>query len=406
MLKIERVSKDLGDFVLADVSLEVGSGEYLVIIGPTGSGKTVLLEAVAGISSPDAGRIILDGRDITEEAPRRRRISMVYQDYMLFPHLSVKENIAFGLRSQKASPAEIEEKVAAVSDLLGISHLSGRRPDTLSGGEKQRVAMARAIVMEPKVLLLDEPLSALDGATRERLRRELKRIHRAYGTTIIHVTHNFEEVFSLADRVAVMNGGGIVQVGTPEEVFRRPNSEMIASFVGVENVFKGVASEKGGLIEIEVDGLKIVSATEDLDGDEIEDGRDYKMEGQNGREVFASVRAEDILISKAPLKSSARNSFSGKVEEIANGGMMVKIWVDAGIPFMAMLTRRGCQEMELAEGDHVYLTFKATAVHVFRGAGVGGEESCLGFRDRADVVGAGGGSRPRRPDFLFVIIFY
>jgi molybdopterin-binding protein len=367
MLRIERVSKDLVDFVLRDVSLEVESGEYLVIIGPTGSGKTILMEAVAGISAPDGGRILLEGRDITEEAPRSRRISMVYQDYMLFPHLSVKENIAFGLRSQKASPAEIEKKVADASELLGIGHLHARQPETLSGGEKQRVAIARAIVMEPKVLLLDEPLSALDGVTRERLRRELKRIHQVYGTTIIHVTHNFEEVFSLAERVAVMNGGEIVQVGTPEEIFRRPNCEMIANFVGVENVFKGLASERGGLIEIEVDGLVIVSATGDIDGDggEEEDGRRNKREGQNGREVFASVRAEDILISKAPLKSSARNSFQGRVEEIANGGIMVKVWVDAGIPFMAMLTRRGCQEMDLAEGDHVYLTFKATAVHVF-----------------------------------------
>jgi molybdopterin-binding protein len=365
MLKMERVSKDLGEFVLRDVSLEVGSGEYLVIIGPTGSGKTILMETVAGILAPDGGRIFLDGRDITEEAPRRRKVCMVYQDYMLFPHISVKENIAFGLRSRKATSDEIEEKVNAASELLGISHLHHRQPDTLSGGEKQRVAIARAIVMEPKVLLLDEPLSALDGVTREKLRRELKRIHDVYGTTIIHVTHNFEEVFSLADRVAVMSGGEIVQVGSPEEVFRRPNCEMIANFVGVENVFKGLASEKEGLLEIEVDGLVIVSATGDLDGDGGEDEKSNRREDQNGREVFASVRAEDILISKDPLKSSARNSFQGKVEEIANGGMMVKVWVDVGIPFMAMLTRRGCQEMDLAEGDHVYLTFKATAVHVF-----------------------------------------
>jgi molybdopterin-binding protein len=363
MLRMEGISKDLGDFALKDASLDVEFGEYLVIIGPTGSGKTVLMETVAGITPPDRGRIFLDGRDITEEAPRDRKVCMVYQDYMLFPHLSVKENIAFGLRSQKASPAEIEKKVAGASELLGIGHLHGRRPETLSGGEKQRVAIARAIVMEPKVLLLDEPLSALDGVTRERLRRELKRIHQVYGTTIIHVTHNFEEVFSLADKVAVMNGGEIIQVGTPEEVFRRPNCEMIANFVGVENVFRGVASERQGLLEIEVDGLLIVSATEDIDGDGGEVvGR--KVD-RNGREVFASVRAEDILISKDPLKSSARNSFQGKVEEIANGGMMVKVWVNVGIPFMAMLTRRGCQEMDLSEGDHVYLTFKATAVHVF-----------------------------------------
>ncbi len=351
---------------MRDVSLEVGSGEYLVIIGPTGSGKTILMETVAGIYAPDEGRIFLDGREITREVPRNRKVCMVYQDYMLFPHLSVKENIGFGLKSRKASSADIEKKVAAASELLGISHLHHRRPETLSGGEQQRVAIARAIVMEPAVMLLDEPLSALDGLTRERLRRELKRIHEVYGTTIIHVTHNFEEVFSLADRVAVMNEGEIIQVGSPEEIFRRPNCEMIANFVGVENIFRGVASKRRGLMEIEVDGLKIVSAASgDLDGDGDGNGSDDRWESKKCREVFASVRPEDILISKAPLKSSARNSFQGRVEEIANGGIMVKVWVDVGIPFMVMLTRRGCQEMDLTEGDHVYLTFKATAVHVF-----------------------------------------
>jgi molybdate transport system ATP-binding protein/molybdate/tungstate transport system ATP-binding protein len=366
MLRMEKVSKNLGDFVLRDVSLEVGDGEYLVIIGPTGSGKTILMETVAGIYNPDEGRIFLDGRDITGEAPRNRKVCMVYQDYMLFPHLSVEENIAFGLKSRRVSVGEVEEKVAEVSDLLGISHLHPRRPGTLSGGEKQRVAIARAIVMEPSVMLLDEPLSALDGLTRERLRRELKRIHQVYGTTIIHVTHNFEEVFSLADRVAVMNKGEIVQVGTPEEIFRRPKCEMIASFVGVENIFRGVASKSRGMTEIVVDGLKIVAAAEGGGDGEGNDGeRSDKLNGWDGREVFASVRPEEILISKVPLKSSARNSFSGRVEEIANGGMMVKVWVDVGISFMTMLTRLGYEEMDLKVGDPVYLTFKATAVHVF-----------------------------------------
>jgi len=370
LLRIEKVSANLGDFVLREVSLEVESGEYLVIIGPTGSGKTILMETVAGIRSPNEGRIFLDGREITREVPRNRKVCMVYQDLMLFPHLSVKENIAFGLRVRKAPSDEIEKKVNEVSELLGISHLHHRMPETMSGGEKQRVAMARAMVMEPALLLLDEPLSALDGVTRKKLRRELKRIHQVYDTTIIHVTHNFEEVFSLADRVAVMNGGEIVQVGTPEEIFRRPKCEMIANFVGVENIFRGVASKSRGLLEIEVDGLKIASATSwngNGDGNGGADSRNVVAlrEGQEGREVFASVRSEDILLSKAPLESSARNSFEGRVQEIADGGTMVKVWVDVGIPFMATLTRRGCEEMDLAEEDHVYLTFKATAVHVF-----------------------------------------
>ena len=353
-MQIVGVWKDLGDFVLKGVSLDVGSGEYLVVIGPTGSGKTILIETVAGIYTPDKGKIDLDGRDITNEAPKDRNICMVYQDYMLFPHLSVKDNIAFGLRSRRVPRAEVEKKVSEASELLGIWHLRHRHPDTLSGGEQQRVAIARAIVMEPSVLLLDEPLSALDGLTRETLRRELKRLHAHYGVTVIHVTHNFEEVFSLADRVAVMNDGKIVQEGCPEEVFRRPNCEMIANFVGVENLFKGICIEMGGISEIEVEGLTIVSTACSNEGEEI-----------SGREVFASVRPEEILLSKGPLDSSARNSFQGVVEDVVDAGMVVKVWVDVGIPFVAILTRQGYQEMALKRGDSVYLTFKASSVHAF-----------------------------------------
>jgi molybdopterin-binding protein len=348
MLLIEHVSKDMGEFVLKDASLEVKDGEYLVIIGPTGAGKTILLETLAGIYPPDSGRMVLNGRDITGAPPRERRISMVYQDYMLFPHLTVAENIGFGLQNRKLEKGEIERKVRDAAQFLGIDRLLHRYPETLSGGEQQRAAIARAIVMEPALLLLDEPLSALDGQTREKLRKELRRLHDLYGITVIHVTHNFEEVFSLADRVAVIRDGEIVQVGEPHEVFRKPNCEFVANFVGVENLFRGACVRKDGVSEVTVDGIQMIS-TAYADHDE----------------VRVSIRPEEILISPRPIDSSARNMYSGTVEEIADNGTTVRITVDCGIPFVVVITRQGYLEMGLGVGDAVYVAFKASSVQVF-----------------------------------------
>jgi len=348
MLKIENISKDLGEFKLEDVSLEIEQGEYMVILGPTGAGKTIILETVAGIYPPDSGRIELNGGEITFADPKDRNISMVYQDFMLFPHLSVFENIAFGLTLKKIPQDELEKKVSEVAEIMGISHLLHRSVTNLSGGEKQRTAISRAIVLEPDVLLLDEPLSALDGRTRERLRKELKRLHTRYKTTVLHVTHNFEEVFSLADRVAVINKGRIIQTGVPDQVFSKPESHFIAEFVGSENIFRGRITSGSGCSVISVDGLKIVSNATGLEG-----------------EAYASVRPEDILLSREPLKTPARNSFEGAVESVTNNGTMVEIRIDAGIPFVTVLTRRGFHDIGIKEGDAVYLTFKAAAVHVF-----------------------------------------
>ncbi len=348
MLHIEHVSKDMGEFTLKDISLEVPQGEYVVIIGPTGAGKTILLETVAGIYQPESGRVCLRGRDITHEEPRNRNICMVYQDYMLFPHLSVHDNISFGLRNRKLEKPEIERRVEESAALLGISHLLHRCPDTLSGGEQQRAAIARAIVMEPSVLLLDEPLSALDGRTREALRKELQRLHDAMDITVLHITHNFEEVFSLADRVAVMNHGEIVQVGAPDEVFRKPNCEFIADFVGVENLFKGMCRLDNGNAVIETEALCLVSTTCSRDG-----------------EVFVSIRPEDIMVSRAKPEISAQNVFSGKVTESVDAGMVMRVVVDAGLPFVVTLTRQAYQDLDIKEGDPVYILFKAASVHVF-----------------------------------------
>lgn len=348
MLYIDHVSKDMGEFILNDVSLEVPQGEYLVIIGPTGAGKTILLETVAGIYPPDSGKIHLNGRDITHEEPRNRNICMVYQDYMLFPHLSVHDNISFGLRNRNLEKAEIERRVEESANLLGISHLLHRRPDTLSGGEQQRAAIARAIVMEPSVLLLDEPLSALDGRTREALRKELQRLHDTMDVTVLHITHNFEEVFSLADRVAVMNGGEIVQVGAPDEVFRKPNCEFIADFVGVENLFKGMCRLKNGNAVIETGELSLISTTCTRDG-----------------EVFVSVRPEDIMVSRGRPEISAQNVVPGTVSESVDAGMVIRLVIDTGLPFVVTLTRQAYEDLDIKKGDSVYILFKAASVHVF-----------------------------------------
>jgi len=348
MLHIDNISIDLGEFRLDEASLDAQPGEYLVILGPTGAGKTILLETIGGLYTPHSGSISIDGRQITHLPPKERNICMVYQDFMLFPHLTVEENIIFGLRSRKILADDAKKKALEMARLLAIDHLLHRYPDTLSGGEQQRTAIARALVMEPSLLLLDEPLSALDAQTREGLVKELKRVQKITKVTVLHVTHNFEEVFALADRVAVMNKGSIIQVGPPDEVFRKPNSEFIANFTGTENIFRGICSIESGMSTIRIGTIAIASRT-----------------CMEGGEVYATIRPEDILISRTPVTSSARNSLAGTITRITNSGMFVKLTVDAGMPIVSVLTRQGFEEMDLAVGDNVYLTFKAAAVHVF-----------------------------------------
>jgi len=356
-IRIQGLWVDLEEFRLCDINLDVAAGEYLVILGPTGAGKTVLLETIAGLHRPYKGHILLAGEDITRVPPERRGIGFVYQDYALFPHLSVVGNIAFGLKLKRVDRGVIEERVAAISRLLGIEYLLHRMPETLSGGEAQRVALARALVVEPRLLLLDEPLSALDPETRETLQRELGRIHRELSTTTIHVTHDFEEAVALGDRIAILREdstddskreGRIVQVGTPEEIFQRPANEFVAHFVGVRNVFQGqVHAVEDGHKRTFIEGIEIAAVTD--------------LEGQ----VHVSVRPEEIILSREPLLSSARNVFRGRIVSILNRGAIVYVTVRVPPAFTCMITRRSLEEMELREGMWVYIAFKASAVHVF-----------------------------------------
>jgi molybdopterin-binding protein len=348
---------DLEEFHLKEINLDIADGEYFVVLGPTGAGKTVLLETIAGLHRPRRGRILLAGEDVTHTLPEQRGIGFVYQDYALFPHLSVAGNIAFGLRLRRMDRSTIEERVATISQLLDIKHLLHHAPRTLSGGEAQRVTLARALVIEPKLLLLDEPLSALDPETRGALEQELGRIHRELGTTTIHVTHDFEEAVALGDRIAVLReerlgdsrrAGRIVQVGTPEEIFRRPANEFVARFVGVRNIFRGEARPAGnGYKLVSINGMEIAAVTE--------------LKGS----VHISIRPEEIILSREPFLSSARNAFRGRIVGISDRGTVVYVTVRLPPEFICMITRRSLEEMRLREGMWVHIAFKASAVHVF-----------------------------------------
>lgn len=350
MIRIENISKDLGEFFLRDVTLDINEGEYFVILGPTGAGKTILLETIAGIYRPDKGRIILDNRDITHIPPRERNIGMVYQDYTLFPFLTVDENIGFGLKSRKTGKGEIKRKVDELANLLDISHLSHRYSVTLSGGEQQKVAIARAIAVEPSILLLDEPLSALDSRTRDYLRGELKRVKEEFGITMVHVTHDQTEALVLADRIAVMMDGRIMQVGTPHEIFNKPLNNDLADFVGVENILSGVVrNNEDGIAEIEVDTGDTLFAVSEYPGGAVK--------------VF--LRPEEIILSGHAGDSTARNVMKGRINELHDVGPLTRVQMDTGL--VALITKQSRESLGLQRGDEVYATFKATSVHVVRG---------------------------------------
>ncbi|MDD2666290.1 MAG: tungstate ABC transporter ATP-binding protein WtpC [Methanocellales archaeon] len=351
MIQIEGVSKDLGEFFLRDVDLEIYDNEYFVILGPTGAGKSVLLETLAGIYRPEKGRIFIDDQNITYIPPRKRNIGMVYQDYTLFPFLTVEENIAFGLKLRKMNKIKIKRKVEELEELLHISHLANRYPDTLSGGEQQKVAIARAIAIEPPILLLDEPLSALDTRTRKYLREELKRIKKELDITMVHVTHDQTEAMFLADRIGIMMDGEIVQVGTPREIFNEPINERVAEFVGVENILEGV-------IESNEDGITIVS----IKGHRIEAVSNYSV----GDKVRLCLRPEDITLVLSRDKSSARNSFKGMITQIVPLGALIQVNVNCSFPIIALVTKRSLEDIGLKEGDEVIVSFKATAIHILK----------------------------------------
>ena len=240
LLRIDAVVKKFGVFRAVDrLSLDIRAGEFFALLGPSGCGKTTLLRMLAGFETPDEGRILLDGRDIAQIPPHHRPVNMMFQNYALFPHLTVRDNIAFGLMRTILPPAEIDTRVAEMLALVKLEGLEKRKPDQLSGGQKQRVALARSLARSPQVLLLDEPLAALDKKLRESTQLELMELQRRLGTTFVIVTHDQEEAMTVADRIGVMDAGRLEQVATPRELYEAPASRWVAEFVGDVNIFEG-----------------------------------------------------------------------------------------------------------------------------------------------------------------------
>ena len=348
MIRLENLSVKLKQFTLSGINLEVQRGNYFIVLGPTGAGKTLLLETIAGLRQSDAGSIFINDINVTRMEPERRRIGFVYQDYALFPHLSVRDNIIFGLKCRRARKAAISDKLAQLAGLLNIEELLERKPQTLSGGEKQKVSLARALSTDPEVVLMDEPISALDPQQRESVQNDLKNICKKLNRTFIHVTHNFEEAVALGDKIAVLSAGRLIQSGTPEEIFRHPNSEFVARFAMTRNIFAGFVTDDGcGGSIFTIDNNKLEVVTE--------------LRGH----LHASIRPEDILISRDVLISSARNSIKGKVTHVDDRGATLYITVITPIPFVCLVTRRSYEELGLSEGNDAYVTFKASAIHVF-----------------------------------------
>jgi len=346
---VEGAHATLGDFKLHDISLNVASGEFFVILGPSGAGKTVLLDLIAGFVNPHQGRVLLDDADVTHLPTEKRRIGYMFQNYALFPNMSVYKNIEFGLAYTKLPNHAL--RIEEMMELVGISSLRDRTPTTLSGGEQQRVALARSLILEPRVLLLDEPLSALDARSRDVIREELKDVVNQFGITAMFVTHDQIDARLLADRLGIMYDGKLVQTGSVHQIFDKPENEQVAAFVSMENLFEGrVVSQEGGIITVDVHD-KTVEAVADNEKDEV---------------VILGIRPENVTLMLEPTVSSARNTFRGTISKILYLGPVNKVIIDCGFSLAAFVTNRSSEALKLDKGTEVTASFKATGVNVMK----------------------------------------
>ena len=340
-VRLVRVTKRFADVVAVDdISLEIERGRFFALLGPSGCGKTTTLRMIGGFEEPSAGLIELGGHDVTGLPPYKRNVNTVFQSYALFPHLSVFENVAFGLRRQRVDRAQIKGRVEEMLQLVELGGLGGRRPRQLSGGQQQRVALARALVCKPQVLLLDEPLGALDLKLRKQMQLFLKRLQHEVGITFIHVTHDQEEAMTMADAIAVMNHGRIEQLGTPDGLYERPRTAFVAGFLGVSNLLAGAVSGDG-LVRLDAGGeVRVPPAV---------------LDGRTGR-VAVGIRPEKIALDGAE-----PNSIAGRVLERAYIGVATQYVVETPHGQMSVYVQSAGQA---APGDAVNLSFKPESVFV------------------------------------------
>ena len=299
-LELKEIKKSFteGEAVLDNISLEISKGEFITLLGSSGCGKTTTLRIIAGLEQPDAGSVWLDGREVTGLEPNQRNVNTVFQNYALFPHMNVAENIGYGLKLKKVPKSEIRKKVSQMLELVQLEGYEKRKPSELSGGQKQRVAIARALVNNPKVLLLDEPLGALDLQLRRAMQIELKHLQKKLGITFIYITHDQEEAINMSDRIAVMRDGRIEQIGTPDEIYNHPKTSYVATFVGNANILHGVAeSIQGQNAIVKIGNDKVIVKLEASQQDTKDTGAKQHLTA--GENVTLAVRSENILLQEA-----------------------------------------------------------------------------------------------------------
>ncbi len=338
--------------VLQNINLSIDRGDVFALIGPTGAGKTTLLRIVDLLEVPRAGEICFDGVRIPQSGKQRleirRRISFIHQKPQVF-NLSVYDNVACGLRWRGVDKDRIAGKVEHILETVGLEGYKDRNARTLSGGEAQRVALARSLVLEPEVLLLDEPTANLDPVSTAKIEQLISHIARQRNTTMIMATHVMSQGQQLADKIGVLLGGKLVQTGNAADIFHSPQNEQVAHFVGMENILEGIIATND-------EGVATVS----IDHNAIQAVSGYPI----GKEVYACVRPEDITLALSGTQSSARNSFQAKITQITFIGPLSRVEIDCGFPLVALVTRISVEELNLQAGTEVYATFKATAAHV------------------------------------------
>lgn len=359
LVQIRAVSKDFGGVLAVnDVSLDIMRGELFAILGGSGCGKTTLLRMLAGFETPTSGRILIDGVDMTDVPPYERPVNLMFQSYALFPHMTVEQNVAYGLKKERVPAEQIRQRVAEMLALVKLESLASRKPDKLSGGQQQRVALARALVKRPKLLLLDEPLAALDKKLREHTQFELANLQYQLGTTFVVVTHDQDEAMTLASRIAVMADGRIAQVGTPGEVYEYPVSRYVASFVGNINVIEGVVTRcEGGRAALRCEAMnaELAAVCEDSLA--------------TGSAVSLAVRPEKITISRTPPEGNDRNVVRGVVRDLGYFGdqslYRVKLATGTILQVSAQNLRRTAK-LTVEWDDEVYLSWEVASTIVLR----------------------------------------
>ena len=322
-LELKEIKKSFteGEAVLDNISLEISKGEFITLLGSSGCGKTTTLRIIAGLEQPDAGSVWLDGREVTGLEPNQRDVNTVFQNYALFPHMNVAENIGYGLKLKKVPKSEIRKKVSQMLELVQLEGYEKRKPSELSGGQKQRVAIARALVNNPKVLLLDEPLGALDLQLRRAMQIELKHLQKKLGITFIYITHDQEEAINMSDRIAVMKDGCIEQIGTPDEIYNHPKTSYVATFVGNANILHGVAeSIQGENAIVKIGNDRVIVKLETSQQDTGDTGAKQYLSA--GEKVTLAVRSENILLQEAAVIGDTDTDNGDAVDiSVADGGL-------------------------------------------------------------------------------------